>query len=133
MVDSGRGCLRLEEGLARLETLVARGRDGVEPSFNLMRSYKVNIGPYIAVSARRALRDWVVPRLWTPAGGEAYFLPLVQAVEARTNVPVIQVGGVRSTDRMTEIIVSRAADFFPWRVRRCASPTFPTRSRRGGA
>ncbi len=111
VADSAESGLTLEEGLARLETLVARGLDGVEPSLNLMRSYKENIRPYVGVSAGRALRDWVVPRLWEPEGEQAYYLPLAHAIKARVGIPVILVGGVRSTDRMAEILDSGAADF----------------------
>lgn len=109
--DSREGGLSLEEGLARLEILATRGLDGVEPSFNLMRSYKENIRPYVGVGARQALRDWLLPRLWRPAGEETYYLPLARAIKARMDLPVILVGGVRSTERMAEVIGSGAADF----------------------
>jgi len=111
MEDSATGGLTAEEGLARLHALVARGLDGVEPTLNLMRHYRENIRQYVGVGAAQALRDWVLPRLWQPQAEQAYYLPLARAIKARMALPVILVGGVRSTDRMEEILDSGAADF----------------------
>jgi 2,4-dienoyl-CoA reductase-like NADH-dependent reductase (Old Yellow Enzyme family) len=109
--DSGEGGLTEEEGLARLAALAARGLDGVEPTFNLMRDYRENIRPYVGVGAARAVRDWLLPRLWQPAAAETYYLPLARAIKARMSLPVILVGGVRSTQGMAAALASGAADF----------------------
>ncbi|MBY0338554.1 MAG: NADH:flavin oxidoreductase [Acetobacteraceae bacterium] len=111
VMDSAPGGLSLEEGLARLEALADAGLDAVEPTYNLMRSYRENIRPYVAVGATRALRDWVAPRLWRPAAPQAYYRPLARAIKARMDLPVILVGGVRGTDVMEEVLRSGDADF----------------------
>ena len=53
--------------------------------------------PYVAVSPARAVQDWLLPRLWSPARLEAYYLPFAKAAKAAVDIPVILVGGVRST------------------------------------
>lgn len=111
VMDSGAGGLDQEEGLARLAALAARGLDGVEPTFNLMSSYRENIRPYVGVGPAQALRDLVLPRLWRKAENETYYLPLARAIKARMDLPVILVGGVRSTAGMEAAIASGAADF----------------------
>jgi 2,4-dienoyl-CoA reductase-like NADH-dependent reductase (Old Yellow Enzyme family) len=63
------------------------------------------------VTPARALQDWVLPRLWQPAQPEAYYLPFAKAVKAALDIPVILVGGVRSTGRMTRILCAGDADF----------------------
>ena len=92
LADSAPGQLQLEEGLTRLGILAARGLNAVEPTYGLMTTYHENIRPYVAVTAARALQDWVFPRLWQPAQPEAYYLPFAKAVKAALDIPVILVG-----------------------------------------
>jgi 2,4-dienoyl-CoA reductase-like NADH-dependent reductase (Old Yellow Enzyme family) len=72
LADSAPGQLQLDEGLTRLGIVAARGLNAVEPTYGLMTTYHENIRPYVAVTAARALQDWVFPRLWQPAQPEAY-------------------------------------------------------------
>jgi 2,4-dienoyl-CoA reductase-like NADH-dependent reductase (Old Yellow Enzyme family) len=88
LADSGPGQLQIDEGLARLRVLAARGLNAVEPTYGLMTTYHENIRPYVAVTPARALQDWVLPRLWQPAQPEAYYLPFAKAVKAALDIPV---------------------------------------------
>jgi 2,4-dienoyl-CoA reductase-like NADH-dependent reductase (Old Yellow Enzyme family) len=125
LADSAPGQLQLDEGLTRLRALAARGLNAVEPTYGLMTTYHENIRPYVAVTAGRALQDWVFPRLWQPAHPEAYYLPFAKAVKAAIDIPVILVGGIRSTGQMTRILQSGEADFLAAARPFIREPNFP--------
>jgi 2,4-dienoyl-CoA reductase-like NADH-dependent reductase (Old Yellow Enzyme family) len=125
LADSAPGQLQLDEGLTRLGILAARGLNAVEPTYGLMTTYHENIRPYVAVTAARALQDWVVPRLWQPAQPEAYYLPFAKAVKAALDIPVILVGGIRSTGQMTRILLDGDADFLAAARPFIREPDFP--------
>jgi 2,4-dienoyl-CoA reductase-like NADH-dependent reductase (Old Yellow Enzyme family) len=125
LADSGPGQLQIDEGLARLRVLAARGLNAVEPTYGLMTTYHENIRPYVAVTPARALQDWVLPRLWQPAQPEAYYLPFAKAVKAALDIPVILVGGVRSTGQMTQILRAGDADFLAAARPFIREPDFP--------
>ena len=125
LADSGPGQLQIDEGLARLRVLAGRGLNAVEPTYGLMTTYHENIRPYVAVTPARALQDWVLPRLWQPAQPEAYYLPFAKAVKAALDIPVILVGGVRSTGQMTQILRAGDADFLAAARPFIREPDFP--------
>ena len=131
VADSVADGLQLEEGIARLQALAARGLNAVEPSYGLMTTYLENIRPYVGVGASRALRDWVLPRLWAPAAPEAYYRRFAQAAKKATGIPVILVGGIRSTGVMTEILRADDADFFAMARPFVREPDFPNALRAG--
>ncbi|MCY4370379.1 MAG: NADH:flavin oxidoreductase [bacterium] len=109
--DSVPGGLKREESLQRARTLAGRGIDGFETTYGVMRSYLENIRPYVAVQGAQAWRNLVVQRAWKPAGAEAYYRPFARAVKQVTGLPVILVGGVRTTESMTEVLAGGDADF----------------------
>jgi 2,4-dienoyl-CoA reductase-like NADH-dependent reductase (Old Yellow Enzyme family) len=125
VADSAPAQLKLNEGLNRLGILAARGLNAVEPTYGLMRTYHENIRPYVAVTAARALQDWVFPRLWQAAQPEAYYLPFAQAVKAAIDIPVILVGGIRSTRLMQRILAAGDADFLAAARPFIREPNFP--------
>jgi 2,4-dienoyl-CoA reductase-like NADH-dependent reductase (Old Yellow Enzyme family) len=125
LADSAAGQLQLDEGLTRLGILAARGLNAVEPTYGLMTTYHENIRPYVAVTAARALQDWVFPRLWQRAQPEAYYLPFAKAVKAALDIPVILVGGIRSTGQMTRILLDGDADFLAAARPFIREPDFP--------
>jgi len=125
LADSGPGQLQIDEGLARLRVLAGRGLNAVEPTYGLMTTYYENIRPYVAVTPARVMQDWVLPRLWQPAQPEAYYLPFAKAVKAALVIPVILVGGVRSTGRMTRILRAGDADFLAAARPFIREPDFP--------
>jgi len=125
LADSAPGQLQLDEGLTRLQVLAAHGLNAVEPTYGLMTTYHENIRPYVAVTAARALQDWVVPRLWQPAQPEAYYLPFARAVKEALDIPVILVGGIRSTEQMARILGAGDADFLAAARPFIREPDFP--------
>ena len=125
LADSAPGQLQLDEGLTRLRVLAARGLNAVEPTYGLMTTYHENIRPYVAVTAARALQDWVFPRLWQPAQAEAYYLPFARAVKEALDIPVILVGGIRSTEQMARILGAGDADFLAAARPFIREPDFP--------
>jgi 2,4-dienoyl-CoA reductase-like NADH-dependent reductase (Old Yellow Enzyme family) len=131
LADSAPGQLQIDEGLARLRMLAERGLNAVEPTYGLMTTYHENIRPYVAVTPARALQDWVLPRLWQPAQPEAYYLPFAKAVKAAVDIPVILVGGIRSTEQMARILRAGEADFLAAARPFIREPDFPHSLKKG--
>src|SRR3984885_1545913 len=73
IADAVPGGLEESEGLLLAKRLADLGVDAIEVSFGIMDSYLRNIRLYVAVSARRAVEDWLLPRLWRPSGPQAYY------------------------------------------------------------
>jgi 2,4-dienoyl-CoA reductase-like NADH-dependent reductase (Old Yellow Enzyme family) len=90
-----------------------------------MSSYLENIRPYVALGARRAMQDWVLPRLWTPPVAEAYYRPFARAIKNAADLPVILVGGLRTTETMAELLRSGDADFLAFARPFIREPDFP--------
>lgn len=110
MADSVPNGLGLTESLARVRLLAEEGLDGIEPTYGIMRSYWENIRPYVAVSASQAVRNLLVQRLVKPAGPEAYYKSFARAIKDTVSLPVILVGGVRTTETIESLISSGDAD-----------------------
>lgn len=103
--------LQESEGIARAVLLRKLGIDAIEVSYGVMQTYLSNIRPYVALSLRRAVSDWVVPWLWQRPAEEAYYRSFAAAIKKVSDVPIILVGGIRTTQKMTEILNSGDADF----------------------
>jgi 2,4-dienoyl-CoA reductase-like NADH-dependent reductase (Old Yellow Enzyme family) len=111
LADSIAGGLEIEEGISRAVALAGHGLDAIEVSYGVMKSYLDNIRPYVGLSMWRAMQDWVLPRLWTRSAAEAYYRPFARAIKNAADVPVILVGGLRTTDTMADVLHSGDADF----------------------
>ncbi len=111
LADTVGGGLTLEEGLQLAKRLAAEGLDGIEVTYGLMRSYLENIRPYAGVTAGRAIADGMVHRAFSTFVPEAYYRPLARALKAAVGIPVILVGGMRSTETMDAVVRSGDADF----------------------
>ena len=109
--DSVADGLQRDESLVRARGLAERGINGFETTYGVMRSYFENIRPYVAVGRAQAWRNLLVQRARKPAGAEAYYRPFARAVKEATGLPIILVGGVRTTQTMTDILDSGDADF----------------------
>jgi 2,4-dienoyl-CoA reductase-like NADH-dependent reductase (Old Yellow Enzyme family) len=97
-----------------------------------MNSYLDNIRPYVGVGAGRALRDWAVERIWSPQVGEAYYRDFGRAVKSVCpDIPVILVGGIRSTQVMHDVIGSGDADFVAMARPFVREPDLPLKLIRG--
>lgn len=111
MADAEPGGLALDEAVPRVLALERAGLDGVEPTYAIMNSYLDNIRPYVGVSPAHALRDWALGRFAHRPAPEAYYRPFARALkEAGLRIPVILVGGLRSTAVMEEVLASGDAD-----------------------
>lgn len=107
-VDRG---LTLDESLDRAARLAALGLDAIEPTYGVMTSYRENIRPYAGNTLAHGLADGLIPQLFISPVAEAYYRPFARALKARLAIPVILVGGLRSTDMMADLLRSGDADF----------------------
>jgi 2,4-dienoyl-CoA reductase-like NADH-dependent reductase (Old Yellow Enzyme family) len=103
--------LTLNEGLAIARRLAAAGLNGLEVTYGVMTSYRENIRPYAGVGRRQAIADGLLHRIFARPVAEAYYRPFARAAKAVLDIPVILVGGLRSTQVMDEILRSGDADF----------------------
>jgi 2,4-dienoyl-CoA reductase-like NADH-dependent reductase (Old Yellow Enzyme family) len=103
--------LILQEGVRRASQLAAMGLDAIEVTYGIMSSYRQNIRPYAGNTRRHELADGVVHRLLAARVPEAYYRPLARAVKQSLPIPVLLVGGLRSTAMMDDVIRSGDADF----------------------
>lgn len=108
MVDDG---LTLDDGLAIAADLERDGVDALEVSYGMMSSYTQNIRPYVGVSPLRGLMDGLLPILVTPYVHEGYMRPNVRAARAKLRLPLMMIGGLRSSSVMDDIVRSGDADF----------------------
>lgn len=109
--DSIAGGLDEAESVNRVRQLRDRGLDAIEVSYGIMKSYLENIRPYVAVKPAQAARNLLVQRLTKPEGSEAYYRHFAQMVKEHVDIPVILVGGIRTTETMVDILESGDADF----------------------
>lgn len=109
--DSVPDGLEREESLERARELTELGVDGFETTFGIMRSYLQNIRRFVAVGGWQAARNLVIQRLTQPPGEEAYYREFGRAVKQATGRPILLVGGIRTTQTMTDLISSGDADF----------------------
>src|SRR5262245_61064498 len=102
VADSIAGGLDEQEGIARAVLLRKLGIDALEVSYGVMETYLSNIRPYVALSFRLAVSDWVFLRLWRKPAPEAYYRAFAVAIKKVSDVPIILVGGIRSTKTMAD-------------------------------
>jgi 2,4-dienoyl-CoA reductase-like NADH-dependent reductase (Old Yellow Enzyme family) len=111
LADVVPGGLVLSDGLAIARQLAAEGLDGLEVTYGVMTSYRENIRPYTGVGRLRAIADGMLHRSFSRPVAEAYYRPFARAAKAAIDIPVILVGGVRSTQVMDDVVRSGDADF----------------------
>jgi 2,4-dienoyl-CoA reductase-like NADH-dependent reductase (Old Yellow Enzyme family) len=127
IADANPDGLKESEGLLLVKRLADKGLDAVEVSYGIMDSYLSNIRPYVAVSARRAVEDWLLPRLWSPSGQQAYYRPFARELKKICQIPVILVGGIRTAEVMTDVINAGDADFLSLARPFIRQPDLPNR------
>ncbi len=111
VADAIAGGLALSEGLSIARQLAAEGLDGLEVTYGVMTSYRENIRPHVGVGRRRAIADGMLHRSFSRPVAEAYYRPFARATKAAVDIPVILVGGLRSTQMMDDVVRSGDADF----------------------
>ncbi len=109
--DAPDGGMGLEETLPRAQRLEELGIDALEVSVNVMQSPADSAGKYIAVDRKRAAQDLLVHRVLAKPGSQAYFLPWARALRREVSIPIVLVGGLRTTERMEQILADGDADF----------------------
>lgn len=125
VADAVSGGLDMQEGIDRAVRLRQAGLDAVEVSYGIMDSYLSNIRPYVGLTLRRAVADWVLPWLWRRPSPEAYYRRFGTALRRVSDVPIILVGGVRTTHVMTEVLESGDVDFLSFARPFVREPDFP--------
>jgi 2,4-dienoyl-CoA reductase-like NADH-dependent reductase (Old Yellow Enzyme family) len=111
VTDSLAGGLTLTDGIGIARQLAAEGLNGIEVTYGVMTSYRENIKPYAGVSRLQALADGMLQRSFFRPVPEAYYRPFARATKVAIDIPVVLVGGIRSTQMMDKIIRSGDADF----------------------
>lgn len=110
MADANAG-LTVEESLARCRRLVEAGVDAIEVSVNVMDAPTDSAKTYVAVDRGRALRDLLFHRAFSQPAAQAYFRDSARRLRQAVDVPIILVGGLRTTEVMAEVVGSGDADF----------------------
>jgi 2,4-dienoyl-CoA reductase-like NADH-dependent reductase (Old Yellow Enzyme family) len=131
VADTVDGGLTLPEGLAIAALLAAAGLEGMEVTYGIMTSYRENIRPYAGVDRWRAIADGMLYRSFSPPVAEAYYRPFARAAKAVIDIPVILVGGLRSTQTMDEIVRSGDADFLAMARPFVREPDLPNQIAKG--
>jgi 2,4-dienoyl-CoA reductase-like NADH-dependent reductase (Old Yellow Enzyme family) len=111
LADAVKNGLTLDDGLAIARQLAARGLNALEVTYGVMTSYRENIRPYAGTTRWRSIADGMWHRALSAPVPEAYYRPFARAAKAAIDIPVILIGGLRSTDMMDEIVRSGDADF----------------------
>jgi len=111
VADAVNGGLTLPDGLAIARQLAAEGLAGLEVTYGVMTSYRENIRPYAGVGRWRAIADGMIHRSFSQPVGEAYYRAFARAAKAAIDIPIILVGGLRSTQMMDDVVRSGDADF----------------------
>jgi 2,4-dienoyl-CoA reductase-like NADH-dependent reductase (Old Yellow Enzyme family) len=119
--------LALQEGVERASQLAALGLDAIEVTYGIMSSYRQNILPYAGNKRWHELADGIVHRLLAARVPEAYYRPFAHAVKQAVAIPVILVGGLRSTAMMDDVIRSGDADFLALARPFVRQPDLPNR------
>ncbi|MDB6084082.1 MAG: oxidase [Gammaproteobacteria bacterium] len=123
--------LVLREGVELASQLAASGLDAIEVTYGVMSSYRQNIRPYAGNTRWHEWADGVVHRLLAARVPEAYYRPFARAVKQAVPIPLILVGGLRSTAMMDEVIRSGDADFLALARPFVRQPDLPNRIKAG--
>jgi 2,4-dienoyl-CoA reductase-like NADH-dependent reductase (Old Yellow Enzyme family) len=127
LTDAVSDGLRLEDGLAIARELAARGLAALEVTYGVMTSYRENIRPYAGTTRWRAIADGMLHRVFSAPVAEAYYRPFARAAKSALDIPVILVGGLRSTEVMDDVVRSGDADFLAMARPFVREPDFPNK------
>ncbi len=108
--DEAAGGLTIDDGLRVISELAGVGLDAVEVSGGIASSRGFSIADKIR-----------------PGAGEAYFRPMAQRAQPRTNLPILLVGGLRSRAVMEDVLSSGDAQFISLSRPLICEPDLPNR------
>jgi 2,4-dienoyl-CoA reductase-like NADH-dependent reductase (Old Yellow Enzyme family) len=129
--DAIDGGLTIAESVDRAVLLAGLGLLAIEPTYNIMSSYKQNIRPYAGNSLKHALSDVFLQQLFVRPTPEAYYRSFARTIKQATNLSVFLVGGLRSTSMMDDVIRSGDADFISLARPFIREPDLPKQIERG--
>jgi len=101
LADAVADGLAISDGLSIARQLAAEGLAALEVTYGVMTSYRENIRPYAGVTRLRAIADGMLHRSFSRPVPEAYYRPFARAAKAAVDIPVILVGGIRSSASRT--------------------------------
>ena len=127
------GGLGTSESVQYAVALEEAGCDAIEVSVGIMHVLtNRSVGWLVAVSPMRAVEDLVFHRILYPSAAEAYFLPYVRALKPKLKrMPLILVGGIRSTQMMERLINDGDVDFISMARPFIREPDIPNQVRAG--
>lgn len=108
MVENG---LKIEESCRRAVKLEAIGLNAITVTCGIRTKQRGSTKTYIAVSGWRALKDLLFHRVFTKPEEEAFFAIYSKSIKSVVKIPVMLVGGIRSTEMMNRILNESVADF----------------------
>jgi 2,4-dienoyl-CoA reductase-like NADH-dependent reductase (Old Yellow Enzyme family) len=111
LADAVSNGLAVEDGLDIARQLAAHGLAALEVTYGVMTSYRENIRPYAGTTRWRAIADGMLHRTFSAPVAEAYYRPFARAAKSAIDIPVILIGGLRSTRVMDDVVRSGDADF----------------------
>jgi 2,4-dienoyl-CoA reductase-like NADH-dependent reductase (Old Yellow Enzyme family) len=111
LADAVSNGLTVEDGLGIARQLAARGLAALEVTYGVMTSYRENIRPYAGTTRWRAIADGMLHRTFSAPVAEAYYRPFARAAKSAIDIPIILIGGLRSTRVMDDVVRSGDADF----------------------
>lgn len=107
--------LSVEEGIARVKKLESCGLNSIEPTYNLMNTYKDNIKPFAGNDKIKSLTSgiFLFDGFKIRAHKEGYYSELCERLSlSEVTIPKILVGGIRTTNFMRKMLDEKKADFF---------------------
>ncbi len=111
VADDVPGGLAIEESVRRATRLENEGLDAIEVSCGIMPKPTSSAQKYVALTSSRAISDLLFHRVFRKRVSESYFLPFARAMKKKLRIPIILVGGLRTTQTIAAIIENGDADF----------------------
>ena len=113
--DVQKNGLQINEGVNRVKKLESLGLNAIEPTFNLMSTYKDNIRPFAGNDMLKSFTSgtFLFEGFKIRSHKEGYYSELCEKLGASgIKIPKILVGGVRTTNFMRRMLREKKADFF---------------------
>ena len=113
--DVQKNGLQINEGVNRVKKLESLGLNAIEPTFNLMSTYKDNIRPFAGNDMVKSFMSgtFLFEGFKIRSHKEGYYSELCEKLSTSgVKIPKILVGGIRTTNFMRMMLREKKADFF---------------------